>query len=343
MRRTVALLISVMVCELPASRHALAGGPTAPAAPGQAERPWEQGSTADQRDHAHGIFSEANERFFKRDYGPAIELYEQALAVFDHPRIQLALARTLIRVGRTADAHPHLVSSLRFGAAPLDAEEYADALELQASLAKQLGQLVIRCKRLGGRLTLDGKPIQPCPGEQRQVVMPGRHEIVGMQAGYLTFTAEVVAEAGGETVQDVELHRLETATVRRRWSSWKPWTVVASGGVVVLSGVAFRLLAGHNLDVFAADVAMYCPIAGCAPGSPEFQTLKEMHVDALEARGKLEDRVAISLWVVGGAVLAPGVVGVWMNRERMVPGVERLVVTPLLSPSGIGIGIAAEL
>ena len=306
-------------------------------------RPWEKGSTQDQRDRAHGIFSEGNDHFFKRDYARAIELYEQAIVVFDHPRIRLALARTLIRVGRPADAHPHLVSALRWGAAPLDAEEYAEALDQQAALSRQLGVLVIRCRARGARLTLDGRDIAPCPGEQRHVVMPGRHQVVGKQVGYLPFTEDAVADAGRETPFDVELKTLEAAAVKqRRWATWKPWAVVGGGAVLALAGLPFRRLATTNINRYKERVAALCAPDRCDPNKPEDadNLAQALALAPIESRAKLENGIAISLWVLGGAVVTTGLVTVFLNREHLlIPKTESLVVTSLISQDVVGIGV----
>ena len=58
---------------------------------------WERDTTAKQRDEAHKTFSAGNDAFFRRDYAKALDLYEQALARFAHPRIRLAAAEVVAK------------------------------------------------------------------------------------------------------------------------------------------------------------------------------------------------------------------------------------------------------
>src|SRR5262245_44417226 len=123
----------------------------------ESAKPWEQGTSQTQRDEAHRLFTAGNDRFIKRDYAGALALYEQAIAVFDHRRIRLAMVRTLILLGRPADALGQLERALRWQQAPFDPDEYAEALEHKKTLGRQVATLVIRCTTPGAHLTLDGQ------------------------------------------------------------------------------------------------------------------------------------------------------------------------------------------
>jgi len=308
---------------------------------GADSKPWETGTTAAQRAQAHKLFTRGNEHFFAREYAPAIELFKQALAEFDHPRIQLALARTLVRVGRPAEAHPHLTAALRHGKAALDAEEYADALDLRAAITNQVGVIIIECKTTGSRLTLDGAALDGCTANHEVVVSPGRHQVVASREGYLTFTEEVIVDAGRKTHVEVRLKTLDTAAIKqRRWARWKPWAVAGGGAALVVAGIPFRLLATSNLDDFAAEVARLCGSTGCEPGTPEHVAVEALDT---ESRGTLQNGIAVSLFVVGGAVIATGLISAILNREHIVIPHSEVVVTPIVSSELVGFGVAGRL
>lgn len=303
----------------------------------EAPRPWEGHSTPAQRERAHEVFSAGNDHFFRREYAKALERYEAALAIFDHPRIRLATAEVLVVLGRPAEAHAHLEQALRFGAAPFDADEHARALELQATLGKQLGTVVVACTTAGAQLTLDGQPVLTCPGEARRIVMPGRHLLIGKLDGYIPVTSELLVEPAKQVTQQVTLQRLEataapvTFTHQRRWTPWKPWAVVAGGVGLALVGVPLRLRATDTLARFR-DAVDACGPSGCAGGDPAFD---------LEARANRQNTAAISLWIAGGAVAVAGLVGVYFNRERLVPAGRspNLVIAPMLTDTTVGLTI----
>lgn len=289
----------VILCVLGAIAHA------------DAPKPWEQGSTPAQREQAHETFSAGNDHFFKREYAQALELYEQALAQFDHPRIRLAAAEVLVLLGRPEEAQLQLDAALKYGAAPFDPDEYSRAQELSKTLAKQLGTLVVTCTTDGAQLSLDGKDLLTCPGQATRVVMPGRHQIIGKKDGFIPLTEEVLVDPAKTATKAVTLKPLEVAagfTKQRRWRPWKPWTIVGGGAGIALVGGALQWRASVKMDAFR-DAAAACGTAGCPAGDPAF---------ALESRAKLYNRVAVSLFIAGGAVSVVGLVAVYVNREKLV-------------------------
>lgn len=300
-------------------------------------KPWEEGSTTVQREQAHKLFSEGNDHFFKREYSKALALYEQAIDAFDHPRIRLARSEVLVLLGRPADAQVQLDAALKYGAEPFDPDEHGRALELQKTLAKQLGTIVVRCSTDGAQLTLDGTDLLTCPGEAKRVVMPGRHQIVGKKDGYIPLTQDVLVDPAKEAIANVALKRLEAAAGfrrERRWPAWKPWAVVVGGAGVALLGAPLQWRASVNMQRFR-DAVGACGTGGCPGGDPVFD---------IESRAKWYNRGAIGLFVVGGAGVVAGLAGVYMNRERLVkekaPGV---VFAPSVTSSGIVLTLSGDL
>jgi tetratricopeptide (TPR) repeat protein len=314
----------LIICVVAVSAHADKG------------RPWERGSTLAQRERAHKTFSEGNDHFFRREYAKALELYEQALVEFDHPRIRLAAAETLVLLGRPDAAQADLDAALQYGAEPFDPDEYARAKELQKTLARQLGSVVVKCTTEGAQLTLDGKDLMMCPGEATRVVMPGRHQIVGKKDGFIPLTEQVLVEPARQAKTTVELKPLEVAagfTRQRRWRAWKPWAVVAGGAGLALLGAAVQWRASAKMDDFR-DAVSACGLAGCPAGDPAFD---------LESRATLYNRIAISMWVTGGATVVAGLVGVYMNREKLVPMESGPNVTLAPTSGGLLLTLSGDL
>lgn len=326
----------------PAARcgRARAGQPAGPAAPAAAAKPWEAGTSEARREEAYALFVEGNDHFVKRRYPQALDGYQRALAIFAHPRIHLSMVRTLLLLGRPAEAHEHLVAALRFGAPPFEPDEYAEALEHRSSLERQLGQLVVSCDTPEARLTLDGQHLVTCPGTVTRVVMPGRHEVVGTRRGYLTATREVVGEAGRCTAVSIQLAtlRVTTAVTVRRWTSWKPWAVLGGGALVAAAGIPLQVRASSNMDRFRQRANELCGTESCElPAS-----LRD-----LESRAELQNRVAITAFAVGAAGIAAGAVLLYVNRERTIvreveaPPDRALSVVPL-GPDAPGLGLAGR-
>src|SRR5262245_39585446 len=177
----------------------------APMRAAHADKAWEQGVAVADRDRGYKLFTDGNDRFVKRDWAGALDKYKAALAAWDHPRIRLALVRTLIFLGRPADAYEHLEPAARFGSDPFDAEELAELGDHRKNLEAQLGVVIVECSTEGARLTLDGQVLLTCPGKTRKVVLPGRHQVVGQKTGYLTFTEETIADPGKQASLVVKL------------------------------------------------------------------------------------------------------------------------------------------
>jgi hypothetical protein len=283
------------------------------------DAPWQRGTTAPQRSESHRLFAQGNESFYRHDYARSLSLYEQALAIFAHPRVELAISETLALLGRPAEAYDHLAAALKFGVAPFDEDEYARAKALRDAVSRQVGTLIVGCVLDGARVTLDGRELPACPGTTRRVVMLGPHQIVGRMAGRLTTTENVVVAAGQEVNVQV---RLDPVPVYGRpWAPWKPWAVVGGGVAIALAGVPLQLAAQSNIDAFRQKVAS-CGTLGCPSGDPAFR---------LEARSKLENRLAIAAWSIGGAAAATGLVLVYLNRERAMS------VAPVVGTDHIGL------
>ncbi len=115
----------------------------------------------------------------------------------------------------------------------------------------------------------------------------------------------------------------------RRFSEWKPWTVLAAGAVVALIGIPLMLDTKSNYDAYDSDIARQCP-SGC--------TAKQIPATAQAAynRGRTENAAAVTLFAAGGAVVATGIVLLILNQPHP-EAAGTVIVTPAVSGKATGV------
>jgi hypothetical protein len=136
----------------------------------------------------------------------------------------------------------------------------------------------------------------------------------------------------------------DAATTTRRWDRWKPYAVIGAGVIVAAIGIPLQLKARSDFDAYDAGVAQECGDLGCAPGELSESTRN------LESQAKLENRIAVTSFAIGGAVAATGVVLLILNRPRTVlpenldlaPESPTVTVVPVLSPDTAGVSVGVR-
>lgn len=270
-------------------------------------RPWAAGVAAADQTRALETFTRGNELLAQDSYAPALELYRQAIAIWDHPAIRYNMAVADIKLERPIDAYQELERALRYPDA-LEPGVHEQALVYERLLHAQIVQLSIDCVDPGTRITLDkDELVVPCPGSSARLILPGRHHLIAAKPGYLTRTIEL-APSGGETPHErLELKTIEQATViRRRWKPWKPWTVVGAGVAVGLVGLGIELQSAATFRSYDHAVAVLCPDHPCS-------TLPGVITDAY-GQAHRENQVASGFFIASGATIVTGAVLMWLNR-----------------------------
>src|SRR4051794_13348308 len=303
-----------------------------------AERPWAENVPADAQKLALALFEEGNKLFENGQHTVALAKYREALKVWDHPAIRYNAAVALINLDQPLAAYENLEPALRYGAAPLGAETYQQALTYRKLLRGQLAELRVTCAEPGAEVALDGQALFVGPGEASRWILPGPHQLVARKAGFLTETRSLDLPPGRPSAENLALQDIRSLPVKtvRRWPTWKPWTVLGGGALLALIGIPVILEARSSFNEYDAEVAacvMTYPQNGCpAGGVPQ---------SALD-RGHLENTVAVSLFAVGGAIAASGVALLILNQPRVVPAEEttRASVMPLLAPGVFGLSLA---
>ncbi len=286
-----------------------------------ADVPWAEGVTKDNQAKANALFAEANELFAQQAHAPALERYRAALALWDHPLIELNMAVTLIRLDRILEAADALDKALRYADAPFPTpEQYRQALDYQRLVAGRVGTLVASCTQPGA-ITLDGRPWFSCPGKHEKRVLAGEHTVVAASKGFMTVTQPMVVEGGSSTEGTFHFLPLEDlVTLEYPAPRWLPWAATGTGAAVALGGLAFWLAGNRQMDRFEEDFAEVCPdsCSGTLDANPTERQLGEQR-DAARFKGD----VGVVMMASGGAILVGGVVWTILNRPRRVlPNVE---------------------
>lgn len=284
------------------------------------DKPWAAGVSEQEQQAALAMYRDGNTEFEASRYKQALVKYEEAIKHWDHPAIRFNMAVALVNLDQPLEAYKSLEVAMKFGAAPLGAEAYAQGVTYKKLLDGQLTHLRVTCDSDGAEVTLDGKPLLKCKGEATQLLMPGEHQVVATKAGYATETAPLVLVPGKEHVHVVHLAPIATK-LERRWPASRPWIVVGAGvGVAALGGM-FEFLSHSDYQRFDDDVMKLCP-SGCT---------SSMLDTGLKSRARAENIAGVSLLVAGGATAAAGLIGVYLNIPRAV--VEH---APMVNPTNGG-------
>lgn len=310
---------------------------------------WNQGVSAESRQAARALFLEGNRLMQTLLFAKAAEKYVAALSKWKHPRFYFNLAAAQIGLGQEVEARESLEKALEHGAEPLGEAEFQDAQKKLQDVTRQLGRIRVVCQTPGAEVTLDGVTLFTGPGIYEGWVMAKAHELTAKKTGYLSEARRVTVAAG--RVEDVELKlvTLSQATdASRRWAVWKPWAVVAAGGLIGAGAGGVHALAARNFtrydDQFGAlDCAKGNPPPGCPKDEPGLADLN--------ARLKLarrEQAFAVGGYIVGGSLIATGVVLLYLNRPRTaeqgspMSSAPNVVVVPEMTGDMFGVLVSVS-
>jgi len=296
---------------------------TLAATPARADPVWtppdQHASDADQR-KADALYNDGIALLAQEAYGPALDKFKAAVALWDHPAIRLNAALTEIELDRVLDAADDLEAALRYGAAPFPAEKYRNALIQRKLLAGRIGTLEVACDQAGAVL-LDGKPWFNCPGTQRARLLANEHLIVAEAKGYMTVSRRVVVAGGATAREKLALVPLESVVkLEYPFPRWTPWTTTAVGAAIGIGGIVFWFLGRNEIERFDSQFATDC-MAGCS---------KELNANDVEralaserASAELKGNVGVAMMIVGGVAVIGGATWAILNRPRRVlPAME---------------------
>lgn len=321
----------------PTSATAQEAEPNAPATT-SAPKAWAVGVSAEARNKALAIFEQGNYFFERSQFSQALAKYRSAVESWDHPAIRYNMAVCLIRMEEPLEAHDNLRKALAYGQAPLADGLFTEGETYMTLLMGRLAEVTISGGQAGAVVTLDGQPLFSGKGKAERLLLPGKHMLIAKADGMMTYTSDLILDAGKKTEVSIKMVPLsESVVMRRRWNTWKPWAVAGSGlGLAALGGVAY-LLADSSYNSFNAGVARECP-DGCPDSELSSRTTK------YESRGDLESITSTSLLIAGGAVATTGLVMIFLNRPRPYqledtrgPKQPPLAIVPMISREGAGL------
>jgi tetratricopeptide (TPR) repeat protein len=287
------------------------------------DKPWIAGKTKAEQDAAFALYEQANDLFAKGDYLKAIDKYDEAVKVWDHPGIRYNRAVCLINLDRTVEAYQDLQLALQYGEEPLGKDLYNEGLNYQKLLSRQVAELEVVANDSGAKISLDGKPLTLTRGRTTLLVTTNApHEITASKPGYQTFRKPLEHLPAGQTTRiDIRLELLERGR-------WKPWAVIAGGAVIGGLGVYAYSLAKSDIDEYEKAIANTCPCTS----EMDLET-RGMIPHDLPGRAHTKEILAYSAFALGGATIATGVVLLIRGRGQATH------VAPIATKDSAGVSL----
>jgi tetratricopeptide (TPR) repeat protein len=285
--------------------------------------PWVGQAPAVARQQAEALFAQAVDKHLQLLRGEAMELYEQALALWDNPDTRWNLALVLEDLGQYLRAYQELDTALRWGAAlgPERLREVRDRMRVLET--RRLARIETDRDEPVAEISLDGNPWLRRAGRRSTLVLPGEHYLTARKSGYFTVTRSVHVKAGQEARVALSMDE-DRLFETRRWKAWKPWAVVAAGVAACAVGAKLEWRAFAHQDAAVAALAR-CQERVCASSSLDIYD-----------RAEMEHGLAIGAIAAGGATVAVGLGLAWLNRSRThrteARPPSRIELTPILSP-----------
>jgi hypothetical protein len=327
----------------PAPAPAPAPEPPPPPEPAADETPWGKGVSPERKTAALQLLNDGNALFVQNHFPEALAKYEEAIGQWDHPAIHFNIARALLALDRPLEAEASLEKALAYGADPLEADHYAEAMSYKGLLSGRIGTVEVSCKQADVKIKLDGAELLACPGSTVKKLLPGNHVVVSTKKGYETESKDIVIVGGAKLAVGVTLAVIPPPIeyeYKSRWSTWKPWAVGGAGVAIAGGGLVMRLLAKRDLgeldDTFQTVCQPDCTVA----------RYKELGLDDDAAGIESRSRIAVGAMIGGGVIAAAGIALVILNRpkpfakERPAPATAQLV--PSLTPAGGGLTVVGR-
>ena len=279
-----------------------------------AKAPWVVGVSEEAKTAAKQLLAEGNTLFLQHDYAGALDRYRRAIARWDHPAIRFNIVRCLIQLDRPAEASENLELALKYGAAPLEENVFAEAKAYEKLLASQVGEVEVLCDQAGVTVTLDAQELVTCPGAKSRRVAPGKHIVVGTKDGFIPQSHDVLVLGGAHEKVAVALAPIGTGgEIVHRWPAWVPWVVFGGGLGVVGAGVLLEGVASARMSDYDRALVRDCAGTGCGPGHPVPAADQQ-----LESSARMYSAIGVATLSVGALAAITGGVMLYMNRGRTV-------------------------
>jgi hypothetical protein len=304
---------------------------SAQAQPEATPRPWELVVSAEDRRAADMLFERAVELHEQLLRDQAVMWYEEALSLWENPRIRWNLALVTTDMGQYLRAHEHLERALAWGPEAFDEPDWEKFTQMRQTLLREhLAVVEARCDQPDAEIALDGKPWFRGPGAARQVVLPGEHVLTARKPGYFPQARSIVLPAGTQGAVTVSMS-VDGILEKRRWAPWRPWALLGGGVALGLAGAGLEWHAHGQLGKARDELAGGCgDQVSCDPATPISYRL-----------GLWEHRIATGAMATAGAIAAAGLVLVFLNPPRSYRTESRdggmFQLVPMASPDTAGV------
>ena len=188
----------------------------------------------------------------------------------------------------------------------------------------------VSCVESGAEVKLDGQVLLNCPGATTQALTPGvEHEFLIGKAGRVTIPRRVKLRPGQRVALELSTTSAQEARYVTRWDVWKPWAVAGAGAMMTAVAGTLQWRASVRYRRFDNAIA---ECGGC---------LAEDNLEALHG-AEQRYRLSLTLYAVGGGLIAGGLVAVFLNRPALVAeSIEErhaaIRIAPLITGSTRGI------
>ena len=299
--------------------------------------PWNKGITEDTRTAARAVFLEGNRLFKIPLFSQAVEKYTEAISKWRHPAFYFNLAIAQINLSDYLEARENLEEAMKYGPDPLREDRFQEAKKQLVEVEHHLGRIRVSCPTPGAEVTLDGVTLFTGPGSQEQWVKPQAHEVTARRSEYATQAKRATVAAG--TVETVDLP-LRKIFEDRPWAVWKPWALVGFGAAVAAASGVLHAVSDHDFKTYDGGfVKLNCSAMGCT--EPQID-MGDPQLSPRLSRARLEQKIAVGGYLAGGAMIAAGVVLVYLNRPHLMEHEDTdshttgVAIVPVVSADMVG-------
>lgn len=303
----------------------------------QSARPCPGEVSPENRDKARVLLQKAYELHTESRYEEAGQLYLQALAFADEPRIRLQAGIVFLNALRLLDAYEHLSEALRCGRDVIPPEMQADAEKRLERVRRRLGALDVQCPEDGATVRFNDTEWFSCDLDttrKSRIVVAGQYVVEVTKPGYVSVLKPVSVQVGERVlVEPLLMSNAEATSSHRRFARWQPWALAGAGALVGALGIGLEWRASAHLSAYEHDLEELCERV-CTLA--EQGAVQERYDTAV-----LENRLAVSALVVGGTALAAGLTMAFFNRPHTSrdpsAGTAKIKVAPMIAGTSAGI------
>jgi|RhiMethySRZTD1v2_1073278.scaffolds.fasta_scaffold39778_3 PEGA domain-containing protein len=166
----------------------------------------------DEREQARALAEQAGDALDSRDFARAVELVNQAEALYHAPTHLIIAAEAHEGLGELVEAaelYERIVAEpLPAGSPSAFKSAKSDAVERSRALIARIPSLLLRISPASARaeVTLDGQPVE-AGAETAKRVNPGTHTIRASAPGFATYEKSVELKRGGVVTIEITLQR----------------------------------------------------------------------------------------------------------------------------------------